>query len=172
MCIRDWPSASIRQLLSLLPADERLNRRQTLFMTKFAEACDEAWEDEAKPPQDRRVHHMLLLGAGGTGKTHVVQNLVFRAVAYIWPNASPESPSMFVVASSNEQAKSISTNEWKARTLHNVGCMKVQEMINPKMRPGGKADTLETLWCNVNVLVIEEVSMVSAALYNMLDLRA
>ena len=72
------PSAFIRHLVSQLPAKERLTRRQTLFMVKFAQFCDEAWEDEDKPPERRRVHHMLLLGAGGTGKTHVVQNLYSR----------------------------------------------------------------------------------------------
>jgi len=166
------PSAFIRHLIFQLPAQERLTRRQTLFMIKFAQACDEAWEDADKPPQERRTHHLLLLGAGGTGKTHVVQKLVFKAVEYIWPDESPQSRSMVVVASSNEQAKNISTTAWKARTLHNASCMRVQEMINPKMRPGDKVTTLETLWRNVKVLVIEEVSMVSAANYNMLNFRA
>ena len=137
------PSAFIRTLIAELPEKEKLTRRQTLFMVKFVEACDEAWEDEAKMPQDRRIHHMLLLGAGGTGKTHVVQKLIFKAVEYIWPNESPDSPSMLVVASSNAQAKNISTAEWKARTLHNASCMRVQKMINPKMRPGDKTATLE-----------------------------
>ena len=141
-------------------------------MVKFSQACDEAWEDEDKPPEQRRTNHILLLGAGGTGKTHVVQNLVFKAVEYIWPNETAQSPSMLVVASSNAQAKNISTAEWKGRTLHNAACMRVQEMINPKMRPGDKATSLEQVWRNVRVLIIEEVSMVSAANYNMLDFRA
>ena len=62
------PSEFIRHLISNLPTDERLTRRQTLFMVKFAQACDEAWKDEDKAPQERRVHHMLLLGAGGLVK--------------------------------------------------------------------------------------------------------
>ncbi len=40
------------------------------------------------------------------------------------------------------------------------------------MRPGDKAASLEKLWRSVRVLVIEEISMVSAANYNMLDFRA
>ena len=73
------PSAFIRHLISQLPANEKLTRRQTLFMVKFSQACDVAWEDEDKPPEQRRTNHILLLGAGGTGKTHVVQNLVFKS---------------------------------------------------------------------------------------------
>ena len=85
----DTPSAFIRHLVTQLPADERLTREQLLFMMKFAQACDEVWEDEKQPPEQRRTHHILLLGAGGTGKTHVVQQLVFKAVEYIWPNETP-----------------------------------------------------------------------------------
>ena len=102
----------------------------------------------------------------------MVQKLVFKAVEYIWPSQSVESPSMLVVASSNAQAKNISTTEVKARTLHNAAAMRVQHLINPKMRPGDKAKSLERTWENAKVLIIEEVSMVGAAAYNMLDFRA
>ena len=168
----DTPSAFIRKLVADLPPTRQLTRRQTLFVANFADVCDKAWEDEQKPPDERRTHHMLLLGAGGTGKTHVVQNLVFEAVRYIWPEECPESPSMLIVASSNAQAKNISTPEWTAKTLHSAASMRVQQMTNSKMRPGDKAASLERLWKNVRVLVIEEVSMVSAANYNMLNFRA
>ena len=40
------------------------------------------------------------------------------------------------------------------------------------MRPGNKLASLTKLWDNVRVLVIEEVSMVAAASYNMLDVRS
>ena len=59
------------------------------FILKFADCCDQMWEDAKKPPRDRKVHHILLLGQGGSGKTHVVQSLVFKAVAFIWPAATP-----------------------------------------------------------------------------------
>ena len=135
------PSAFIRVLLAELPAEAKLTQGQTLFMVKFAEACDQAWADEKKMPEDRKPYHMLLLGAGGTGKTHVVQKLIFKAVEYIWPNESQDSPSMLVVASSNAQAKNISTAEWKARTLHNAASMRVQndQRENAPWRQGASA---------------------------------
>ena len=71
------PSAYVRQLVEQLPEEKRLTHDQMLFMVRFAACCDEAWEDEKKPPAQRRVCHMLLLGAGGSGKTYVVQSLVF-----------------------------------------------------------------------------------------------
>ena len=114
------PSAYIRSLIDGLPEEERLTTDQTLFMARFAKACDDAWGDEAKPPHERKVHHILLLGQGGSGKTHVVQHLVFVVVGFIWPPASAAEPTLMVVASSNAQAKNISTTEVKARTLHNA----------------------------------------------------
>ena len=130
------PSAYIASLTAALPAEERLTRDQTLFMARFAQCCDAAWEDEGKPPSERRVWHLLLLGQGGSGKTHVVQKLVFEAVRFIWPPLSNAEPTLMVVASSNAQAKNISTVETKARTLHNASAMRVHKLSNDRLRPG------------------------------------
>ena len=168
----DKPSAFIRKLLADLPRKERLTRDQTLFMAKFAEACDQAFEDEEKPPSERRSCHILLLGQGGSGKSHVVQKLVFVVVEFVWPPSSLEEPSLIVVAASNAQAKNISTMHVKARTIHNATCMRVQKYVNAKMRPGNKQAALTRTWENARVLVIEEASMVGAAICNMLSYRA
>ena len=77
-----------------------------------------------------------------------------------------------VVATSNAQAKNISTAAVKARTLHNASGMRVQQLINVKMRPGHQQAHLTRLWNSVRVLVIEEISMVAAASYNMVDFRS
>ena len=76
------------------------------------------------------------------------------------------------VAMSNAQAKNISTDAVKARTIHNAAGMRVQQYVNAKMRGGNKHGQLSRLWNQVRVLVIEQVSMVSADVYNMLDFRA
>ena len=166
------PSAYIRALLADLPAEEQLTRDQTLFMVRFAACCDAAWQDMGKAPAERCVHHLLLLGQGGSGKSHVVQKLVFKAVEFIWPCESGQEPSLMVVASSNAQAKNISTTTVKARTIHNASGMRVQKLTNDLMRPGTKQTSLTKLWDRVMVLVIEEVSMVAAAWYNMLNVRS
>jgi hypothetical protein len=166
------PSAYVRHLVEQLPPEKRLTYDQILFMVRFAACCDEAWEDEKKPPAQRRVCHMLLLGAGGSGKTYVVQSLVFRAVRFIWPPRSEAEPTLMVVAASNAQAKNISTCDVKARTMHNAAAMRVQKLTNDRMRPGNKQNVLTRVWNEVRVLIIEEVSMVAAALYNMLDVRS
>ena len=45
------PSDFILALMAALPEKERLTRDQTLFMLRFAQACDEVWEDEEKEPE-------------------------------------------------------------------------------------------------------------------------
>ena len=163
------PSALIKDLVQKLPENQRLNEDQTLFIARFAQVCDQAYEDRTKPPKERRVHHLLLLGQGGSGKTHVVQNLVFVAALFIWPPTHGET--MHVVAASNAQAKNISTTKVKARTLHSACCMRVQKMVNSLMSAGNKEALLQQRWEGAMVLIIEEISMVAASLYNMLDWR-
>ena len=125
--VYEKPSAYIRDLVAGLPEDQKLTRDQTLFVVAFAKACDEAWDDDVtqKPWGERKVAHFLLLGQGGSGKTHVVQKIVFKAVAYIWPPPARDRSTLMCVAFSNAQAKNISTAEWRARTLHNTAVMRV-----------------------------------------------
>ena len=56
------------------------------------------------------------------------------------------------------------TEELEARMLHNAAgmCDFTGWLVNPKMRPGDKATSLEALWQNVQVLIMEEVSVASA----------
>ena len=63
-------------------------------------------------------------------------------------------------------------HEFKARTAHDASAMCVQHLVNSKRRPGNKQKALSCIWSAIRVLVIEEVSMTSAAVYNMLDIRA
>ena len=167
------PSAFIRALIQELPPDQRLTRDQTLFLTKFAAACDVAYEDSNTPPSERRPPtHILLLGQGGSGKTHVVQKLVFVTVDFVWPPSSANEPTLIVVAGSNAQAKNISAATVKARTIHNATSMRVQKMTIERMAPGNKQAVLTRTWDHAMVLVIEEASMVGAQLFNMLSYRA
>ena len=41
---------------------------------------------------ERKVTHLLLLGQGGSGKTHVAQKIVFPVVEYLWPSFVPDMP--------------------------------------------------------------------------------
>ena len=128
-------------------------------------------QEQRLPPEERGVYHMLLLGQGGSGKTHVVVNLIFPAVLFIWP---PEdgNETLRLVAAKNSQAKNISTSAVRATTLHAAACMRVQSLSNSDMSAGSKEEKLRTMWKSCRVLILEEISMASALLYNMLDFRS
>eukprot|EP00959_Pyramimonas_sp_CCMP1952_P258569 5405065-Pyramimonas_sp.AAC.1 len=54
---------------------------------------------------------------------------------------------MTIVAFSNAQAKNISVETVKAKTLHNVCVMRVQKYVNAKLRPGATQKRAKSL-CN------------------------
>jgi len=170
--VYEKPSELVKALVAALPEKSRLNGDQSIFIDRFADILDTVYEQERSemPPEERNVYHMLLLGQGGSGKTHIVQNIVFPVVEFIWP--AGEQQTLMVVAAKNAQAKNISTDTVRAKTLHSACLLGVQSLANSNMAAGSKERALQKMWSEVRVLVIEEISMVSALLYNMLDYRS
>ena len=162
----------LQAMVNNLPLDRRLNEDQSLFMLRFGDVLDTVYQEEHDlPPEKRSVYHLLLLGQGGSGKTYVVQNLIFPVVHFLWPPEA-QRETLMVVAAKNSQAKNISTDEVRARTLHTAGCIRIQSLHNKDMTAGQNDKLLQQRWSTIRVLIIEEISMVSAMLYNMLDYRA
>ena len=83
-----------------------------------------------------------------------------------------EGERWLVVAYSHAQADATSTEQIRARTLHNACSMRVQSHANPKMAPDAKKDALISTWKNKVLLVNEEVSMMPAEALNMEMYRA
>ena len=153
------PSHMLTDMVANLPANRRLNEDQKIFMLRFGDVLDTVWrEEQTLPPERRSVYHMLLLGQGGSGKTYIVQNLIFPVVHFLWPPSVNED-SLMVVAAKNSQAKNISTENVRAMTLHTAGCVGIQEFKNSLMSAGKKKQQLEKRWGKIRVLVIEEISM-------------
>ncbi|CAE7258426.1 unnamed protein product [Symbiodinium sp. CCMP2592] len=168
------PSLLMKAMVDGLPEEQRLNEDQALFISRFADVLDKVFAQEENAeiwPKERKTYHMLLLGQGGSGKTHMVQKLIFPIVLFIWPPRKNRE-TIQVVAAKKSQAKNISTSEVKAKTLHTASAMRVQKLVNSQMGAGQKIDRLRDLWEECRVLILEEISMVSAAMYNMLDYRS
>jgi len=151
----------------------KLSRDQALFLTGFAHACNQAWEDERDevPMSQRRRFRFLLMGQGGSGKTAIVQEVVLPAVDFIFPPEEAGGSSALIACSSWAQAQNISTLQHKAVSCHNAAMMRVESLRNSNMLPGVKKTMLESKLGHKRLLVIEEVSMISPALYNMLLYR-
>jgi len=152
---------------------KKLSRGQVLFLIGFADACNKIWQQEQDdvPMQDRQQFIFLLMGQGGSGKTAIVQEIVLPAVDFIFPPEEPGASSSIIVCSSWAQAQNISTTAHKAVSCHNATLMRVQSYRNSLMLPDNKKAALEAKLGAQRALVIEEVSMISPALYNMLLYR-
>ena len=70
------------------------------------------------------------------------------------------------------QAAHISTDEHKAISCHRAAFLGVQSYRNRNMGPQNKRSALRRVWEPVRCLVLEEVSMISPSLYNMLAFRS
>ena len=112
-----------------------------------------------------------MMGQGGSGKTAIVQEIVLPAVDFIFPPEQPNGSSSIIVCSSWAQAQNISTDVFKAVSCHNATCMRVQSYRNKDMLPEAKQVVLEAKLNSKRALVMEEVSTLSPALYNMLLFR-
>ena len=152
---------------------KKLSRGQVLFLIGFADACNKVWRQEQDdvPMQDRQQFIFLLMGQGGSGKTAIVQEIVLPAVDFIFPPEEPPASSSIIVCASWAQAQNISTPAHKAVSCHNATMMRVQSYRNRDMMPDNKKTALQEKLGARRALVIEEVSMISPAMYNMLLFR-
>ena len=151
-----------------------LRRDQALFLAKFAQACNDIWKDETEQvaPKKRKTFHILLMGQGGSGKTAIVQEIVLPAMDKLFPPAAPDyRRSTLIVCAKWSQAENISTKEHKAMSCHRAALMGIGTHRNKGMLPQDRKSALERRWNHLKALIIEEVSMVSPNLYNMLLYR-
>ena len=163
------PLAVVKAIVDALPADKELTRDQSLFVHDFANALQKAWEEERDkiPWSSRTVWHATIVGAGGTGKTYVVKNILFPAVEYVFPEEADGEKSILATAFSWSQASNLSTPNIRGVSLHNASGMRVQKLTHHAMRPTGPLTKLEKTWGNKKLGLLEECSMVPAEVLNM-----
>ena len=153
-----------------------LKRDQVLFIAQFADSCNAVWEDEQNdvPVKKRRRFSLLLMGQGGTGKTAIVQDIVLPAIDFLFPPpaALKDESAALIVCAKWSQAENISTDAHKAVSCHRACLLGVQSYRNCHILPRDKTPALRRVWDHKRLLVIEEVSMISPPLYNMLLYRS
>ena len=180
--IQETPITKLKFLIAhverlVQPGEDRtkvtLTREQILACATFGKMVNIAWEEERAQVslEKRTCQQMILLGQGGTGKTMLVTDIFVPLVNWAFP-PTDEGERWLVVAYSHAQANAISTEQIRARTLHNACSMRVQSLANAKMAPGAKKQALISTWSNKVLLVNEEVSMMPAEALNMEMYRA
>ena len=123
--------------------------------------------------QERRCFNMLLIDQGGSGKTALIREVVLPAMDFIFPRILPKAnTSSLIVCASWSQAENISTATHKAISCHRAGVLGIQSFRNTFMLPGEKRPALTRTWEPLRCLIMEETSMISPALYNMLLYRS
>ena len=92
-------------------APRTLKRDQTLFLAKFADACNKVWDDEneKKPWAQRRTFQMLLMGQGGSGKTAIIQEIVLPVMDFLFGHSATQ-----IVCAKRSQCENISTEHHRA----------------------------------------------------------
>ena len=170
--VYEKPSDLVKDLVAALPPKQRLNEDQDCFIQRFAEVLDtvHAQESTTSPREAECLPHVVARPRGLRQDAHCAEHC-FSCGALIWPPEGEQS-TLMVVAAKNAQAKNISTDTVRAKTLHSASLLGVQSLTNSNMAAGSNEKGLQKLWSSVRVLVVEEISMVSALLYNMLDFRA
>ena len=85
---------------------KKLTNDQVFFLSGFAKACNQVWEDErdSVAMDKRRSFSFLLMGQGGSGKTAIVQEIVLPAMDFIFPPENVGDSSSMIVCSSWAQA--------------------------------------------------------------------
>jgi len=122
------------------------------------------WAEKKAAGQPTPTKRMLLLGAGGSGKTHVTTKFIVPLCEKVFSEAG-----VVTIAPSNAQAKTIG-----GITAHSAGGLKAAGTF-PQAKLGLNGDLkkrLQKTWDPARVLICEESSMVSCELYQAVAYRA
>ena len=157
----------------------QLKRDQVYFLAKIAQACDTVWAQERRVENDKnfrrsqcKCFQFLLMGEGGTGKSAIIQEIVLPATDYVFRVWSPERRPALVVCPKWSQCANISTRKHAAVSCHRAGAIGLQAYTSNVMKVGKSQEVLNQMWAERRVLIIENVSMMGANVYNMLLWRS
>ena len=158
----------------------RLKWDQVFFLAKFAEACDAVWTEERRMEQNDenftrsqcKCYQFLVMGEGGTGKPAIIQEIVLPATDYVFQVRSPSRRSALVVRAKWFPGDPLSTRRHAAISCHQAGVVGLQRFTTNAMPVGSAQPMLTQMWQDKRLLIIEDVNMLSANIYNMLMWRS
>ena len=135
----------------------------------FGHALDVALDEEIRqvPVNERKQSACLLIGAGGTGKTTIILELVLPTVLEFFPAQDGEDR-YAILTFSHAQGDAISNETFRAKTAHAAVGYRVASLRNITLGLGTRRKYCERTW-NTKIWVAEdEVSLVPAAVEHML----
>ena len=140
----------------------------------FGEAMDVALqEDENKTPlRNRAQHACLLIGAGGTGKTTIILELMLDVFCRFFPARPGEEERYMIATFSHAQSDAISNDVYRARTCHTACSYRVASLRNKHLALKTKEQEMKQRWQPKILVIQDEISLVPAAVENMMLYRS
>ena len=140
----------------------------------FGEAMDVALqEEENKTPLRKRAQHAcLLIGAGGTGKTTIILELMLDVFCRFFPARPGEEERYMIATFSHAQSDAISNDVYRARTCHTACSYRVASLRNKHLALKTKEQEMKQRWQPKILVIQDEISLVPAAVENMMLYRS
>lgn len=168
------PSIRMQELVSQFETSSfTLAAEQRALCTWFGQAMDVAYEEESHglPIRQRTQKACLVIGAGGTGKTTVILNLLLELFVEYFEPINGE-PRYMITTYSHAQSESISNNKFRAKTAHSAASYRVASLRNRDMALKTKLPEMQRRWQHKILLVEDEISLIPASVQNMLLYRS
>ena len=126
----------------------------------FGEAMDVALqEEENKTPLRKRAQHAcLLIGAGGTGKTTIILELMLDVFCRFFPARPGEEERYMIATFSHAQSDAISNDVYRARTCHTACSYRVASLRNKHLALKTKEQEMKQRWQPKILVIQDEIS--------------
>ena len=140
----------------------------------FGEAMDVALQEEENktPLRNRTQHACLLIGAGGTGKTTIILDLMLDVFCHFFPARPGEEERYMISTFSHAQSDAISNDTYRARTCHTACSYRVASLRNKHLALKTKEQEMKQRWQPKILVIQDEISLVPAAVENMMLYRS
>ena len=140
----------------------------------FAEAMDVALQEEENQMhlRNRTQHACLLIGAGGTGKTTIILELMLDVFCHFFPARPGEEERYMISTFSHSQSDAISNDVYRARTCHTACSYRVASLRNKHLALKTKEQEMKQRWRPKILLIQDEISLVPAAVENVVLYRS
>ena len=140
----------------------------------FGEAMDVALQEEENkiPLRKRAQHACLLIGAGGTGKTTIILDLMLDVFCRFFPARPGEEERYMIATFSHAQSDAISNDVYRARTCHTACSYRVASLRNKHLALKTKEQEMKQRWQPKILVIQDEISLVPAAVENMMLYRS